>query len=231
MRQFVVIGAGKFGSSVALTLTKKGYQVLLIDNNLEKAQEMSDIVTKAVQLDATDEKAMRAVGVKDFDAAIVAIGRQHMEDSITVTMMLKEMGIGTVIAKALNEAHGRILTRIGADRVVFPERDMGIRLANNLVTPSIMDQLELAPGYSIVEIKTPKDFVGKTIKESDIRGKHGIQIIAVKNMKPSIDDGGESVVEEDINIAPEANTVIQKDDTLLVLGADEKIKEYRKLGI
>ncbi len=228
MSQFVVIGAGKFGASVALTLTQKGHQVLMIDNDLPKVQEMSDIVTKAVQLNATDDKAMRALGIKDFDAAIVAIGRRSMEDSVMVTMMLKEMGIGTVIAKAINEAHGRILTRVGADRVVFPERDMGARLANGLVSPSIMDQLDLVPGYSIAEIKAPKKFIGKTLKESDIKSKFGLQIIAIKSMKPNIDESGESVLEEEVNISPYADTKIEKEDILLVLGKDDDIKTYEK---
>ena len=229
MKQFAVIGAGKFGSSVALELTQKGYQVLLIDNDMEKVQQMSDVVTKAVQLDATDEKAMRAVGIKDFDVAIVSIGRQNMEDSVLVTMMLKELGIGTVVAKALNEAHGRILTRVGADRVVFPERDMGKRLANSLITTSIMDHLDIVPGYSIAEIQAPREFIGKTIKESDIKPKHGIQIIAIKSMKPNIDESGESVLEEEINIAPGASTEIQKDDILLVLGKDEEIDKFKRV--
>ena len=228
MKQFVVIGAGKFGSSVALALTEKGYQVLLIDNDLDKVQEMSDVVTKAVQVDATDGKAMKALGIKDFDAAIVSIGRQSMEDSIMVTMMLKEMGIGTVVAKALNESHGRILTRMGADKVVFPERDMGIRLANSLVSTSLSDQLDIVPGYSIVEIPAPKEFIGKTIKDAEIRRKHGIQIIAIKSMKPNIDESGESVIEEDLNISPNADTKIGKDDTLLVLGSDKDLQKHKK---
>lgn len=229
MKQFVVIGAGKFGASVAVTLSQKGHSVLLIDNTLEKIQEMSDIVTKAIQLDATDEKAMRALGLKDFDAAIVAIGRQRMEDSVLVTMMLKEIGVGTVIAKATNEAHGRILTRVGADRVAFPERDMGIRLANSLTTSSIMDHLDIVPGYSVAEIQPPRELIGKTIKESDIKSKYGIQIIAVKTMQPNIDEKGESVIEEQINIVPDASTKIEKDDILLVLGKDENIDRFKKV--
>lgn len=228
MSQFVVIGAGKFGSSVALTLTQKGHQVLMLDTDLAKVQEMSDIVTKAIQLDATNDRAMRALGIKEFDAAIVSIGRKSMEDSVVVTMMLKEMGIGTVIAKAINEAHGRILARVGADRVVFPERDMGIRLANGLVSPSIMDQLDMVPGYSIAEIKAPKKFVGKTIKESDIKSKSGLQIIAIKRMKPNLDESGESMLEEEINISPYADNKIEKDDVLLVLGKDDDVKNYEK---
>lgn len=229
MRQFVVIGAGKFGASVAEMLAQKGHSVLLIDNNLEKVQELSDIVTKAIQLDATDGKAMRALGLKDFDTAIVAIGRQSMEDSVLVTMMLKEIGVGTVVAKATSEAHGRILTRIGADRVVFPERDMGVRLANSLTTSSIMDHLDIVPGYSVAEIQPSRDIIGKAIKESDIKSRYGIQIIAIKSMQPNIDEKGESVIEEKINILPEASTKIEKDDILLVLGKDEDIEKFKKV--
>lgn len=230
MKQYIVIGAGKFGASVAVTLSQKGFSVMLVDNNLERIQELSDIVTKAVQLDATDEKAMRALGLKDFDAAIVAIGRESLEDSVLVTMMLKEMGVGTVIAKATTEAHGRILMRIGADRVVFPERDMGIRLANSLTTSSIMDHLDIVPGYSVAEIQPRKELIGKTIKESDIKTNYGIQIIAIKSMQPNIDEKGESVIEEQINILPDANRVIDKDDVLLVLGKDGDIEKFKKVA-
>lgn len=229
MKQFVVIGAGKFGASVAVTLSQKGHSVLLIDNNLERVQELSDIVTKAVQLDAIDEKSIRTLGLQNFDVAIVAIGRQSLEDSVLVTMMLKEMGVGTVIAKATNEAHGRILTRVGADKVVFPERDMGIRLANSLTTTSLMDHLDIAPGYSVAEIKPSRELIGKAIKESDIKSKHGIQIIAVKSIQPNIDEKGESVIEEKINILPDASTVIEKDDVLLVLGKDEDLDKFQRI--
>lgn len=229
MKQFVVIGAGQFGASIAETLSKKGHSVLLIDNNIDKVQELSDTVTKALQLDATDEKAMHALGLKDFNAAIVAIGRLSMEDSVLVTMMLKEMGVGTVIAKATNDAHGRILTRVGADRVVYPERDMGIRLANSLTTSSIMDHLDIVPGYSVAEIRPSRELIGKAIKESDIKSKFGIQIIAIKSMQPNIDEKGESVIEEKINILPDASTKIEKDDILLVLGKDEDLDKFQRI--
>jgi len=229
MKQFVVIGAGNFGASIAVTLSQKGHSVLLIDNDMEKIQELSDIVTKAIQMDSTDEKSMHALGIENYDAAIVAIGRRSMEDSVLVTMMLKEMGIGTVIAKATNEAHGKILTRIGADKVVFPERDMGIRLANTLTTASIMDHLDVVPGFSVAEIQPPADIIGKTIKESGIKGKYGVQIIAVKSMQPNIDDRGESVLEEKINIVPDASTKIEKDDILLILGEDADIDKFKKV--
>lgn len=228
MKQFVVIGAGKFGASVAVTLSQKGYSVMLIDKDLEKIQELCDIVTKAVQLNATDEKAMKALGLQEFDVAIVAIGRQSLEDSVLVTMMLKEMGVSTVISKATNDAHGRILARVGADRVAFPERDVGIRLANSLITSSIMDHLDIVPGYSVAEIQPRKELIGKTIKESDIKTNYGIQIIAIKSTQPNIDEKGESIIEERLNLAPDASTKIEKDDILLVLGKDDDLERFKK---
>lgn len=230
MKQFVVIGAGKFGASVAVTLSQKGYSVMLIDKDLEKIQELCDIVTKAVQLNATDEKAMKALGLQEFDVAIVAIGRQSLEDSVLVTMMLKEMGVSTVISKATNDAHGRILARVGADRVAFPERDVGIRLANSLITSSIMDHLDVVPGYSVAEIQPRRELIGKTIKESDIKTNYGIQIIAIKSTQPNIDEKGESVIEERLNLAPDASTKIEKDDILLVLGKDDELERFKKLA-
>lgn len=229
MKQIAVIGAGKFGISIAQTLTHKGYQVLLIDKDMEKIQEMSDLVTKAIQLDATDEKALRALGLKDFDVVIVAIGRQSMEDSIIITMMLKEMGVSTVVAKALNEAHGRILMRVGADKVVFPERDMGIRVANMLISPSIIDQLGAVPGYSIAEVEAPKALIGRTIGETGIKSKYGVQIVMIKRMKSVSDEDVEDVLEEDVIVAPSADTIIKKGDILLIIGKDEDIHRFQKM--
>ena len=225
-KQFVVIGAGRFGSSVAITLSKNGAEVTVIDKNKDRVQQISDYVAQAVQLDAMDEKALASVGVEKADVAIVSIGVQ-MEASILVTMMLKEMGVPKVVSKALTESHGKVLTRVGADSVVFPERDMGVKLAKSLVSPSILDHIEVSPGFNIVELAVPELLQGKSILKSKVRTKYGIAIVAVKKKTPQLDGKGESLLEEEVIIAPPAETVLEAGDTVLVIGKEEAIQKFR----
>ncbi|MGB9847072.1 MAG: potassium channel family protein, partial [Desulfotomaculales bacterium] len=151
MKQFAVIGLGRFGSSVARTLAQMGYEVLAVDSDDERVSAISDEVTYAVQVDAMEEEALKSLGLRNFDVVIVAIG-QEVKASILVTVMLKEMGVSKVVAKANDELHGKVLQKVGADVVVFPERDMGVRLAHALVSRNIIDQIRLSPEYSIAEI-------------------------------------------------------------------------------
>ncbi|PKM83832.1 MAG: potassium uptake system protein [Firmicutes bacterium HGW-Firmicutes-13] len=215
MKQFAVIGLGHFGSSIATTLFEMGFDVLAIDNNEEKVQEMSDKVTHAVQADSTNENALIALGVKNFDVAIVSIG-QDMQANILTTLILKELGVKQVVAKARTEHHGKVLYRIGADRVVFPERDMGIRVAHNLVSANIIDYIELSPNFSIVEIVAPESIVGKTLRELDMRAKFGVNIIAIKTG-------------ENINLTPKADDRIKRNDIIIVVGKTDRLRKLETL--
>ncbi|WP_066504263.1 potassium channel family protein [Abyssisolibacter fermentans] len=214
MRQFVVIGCGRFGTSVAETLYSLGYDVLAIDKSEERVQEISAKVTHAVQADAIDENTLRTLGIRNFDVAVVTIG-SNIQASIMATLIAKELGVNNVIAKAQNELHGRVLEKAGADRVVFPERDMGMRVARNLVSSNILDYIEFAPDYSIVEISAIADWEGKTLIELQLPLKYGINVIAIKHGK-------------DINIRPYAKDVIEKDDILIVIGSDKDLKNLEK---
>ncbi len=211
MKQFVVIGCGRFGASVATSLYSLGYDVLAIDKDEEKIQEISDHVTHAVQADAIDENALRTLGVRNFDVAVVSIASE-MQASIMATLVTKELGVKTVIAKAQNDLHGKVLKKIGADRVVYPEREMGRRVAHNLVSTSIMDYIELAPDYSIVEVSTVKQWEGKTLKELKLPTKYGINVMAIKHGK-------------DINITPYGDDVITEGDVLIVIGSNEDLRK------
>ncbi len=226
--RFVVIGAGRFGSNVAMTLSKNGCEVTVVDSDKERIQQISDYVSNAVQLDATDEKALKSIGIEAVDVAIVSIG-ERMEDSILVTMTLKEMGVKTVVAKAATESHGKILARVGADKVIFPERDMAIRLANALLHPSLLEHVEVLPGYSIAEVDVPKVLWGRSIADSAVRVKHGVQIIAIKRRRPSLNKEGESVLEEEVDLIPEAETVINKGDIIMVIGKEDNVRRFRSL--
>lgn len=223
MRQFAVIGLGRFGASVAKVLSEKGYQVLAIDVSESITQDISDEVTQAVCLDATDEKALRSVGIENVDVAIVGIGT-NLEASILITLNLKEIGIKEVVCKAVSENHKKLLEKIGATRVVQPEKEMGTRVANGLTSTSVIEHIELSDESSIVELIPPKEFIGKSLREIDVRAKFGVNVIAIKRTIPSASkEGGEEIV----NVAPKAEDVIKKGDVLVVLGTNENIEKVK----
>jgi trk system potassium uptake protein TrkA len=226
MRQFAVIGIGRFGFSVAKSLAEQGCQVLAIDISEECVNEVAEIVTQAVQMDATDEKNLRAMGVADMDVVVVAIG-VNKEASIMTTLILKELGVKYIVAKAISDLHGKVLKRIGADRVVFPEGDMGKRLARSLVFPSIQDNLELSSDYGIFEILPPPSFTGKTLRELDIRAKYGLNVIAIKRQAVST-GGSEAASNNQINISPLADDKMPADGVLVVVGSNESVQRFRK---
>ncbi|GAW92289.1 potassium channel family protein [Calderihabitans maritimus] len=210
-KSFVVIGLGRFGSSLAKTLSQMGHEVLAVDVSEERVQNISEYVTHAVQIDAMDEEALKTLGVRNFDAVVVAIG-QDVQASILVTLILKELGVQRVVAKALNEMHGKVLERVGADQVVYPERDMGIRLAHNLIATNVLDYIELAPDYSIVEVACPAEFHGKTLGELNLRARYGVTVIVVKK-------GNEVLA------APGADVRVYDGDVLVVIGSKEGLKK------
>ncbi|HOO13411.1 MAG TPA: TrkA family potassium uptake protein [Bacillota bacterium] len=214
LKQFVVLGLGRFGSSLARTLYGLGYDVLAVDEMEEAVQEISESVTHAVQADATDESTLRSLGLRNFDVAIVAIG-SNIQSSILISLIVKELGVKHVVAKAQSELHAKLLYKIGADRVVFPERDMGIRLAHNLVSSNVLDFIELSSDYSIVEMAALDEWQGKTLKDLDFRRKYGLNVIAIKR-------NGE------MNVSPRAEEKIEENDVLVVIGDNERITRLEK---
>ncbi len=226
MRQFAIIGIGQFGFSVAKTLAQKKFQVLAIDMDELQIESVSSIVTHAVQADATDEKTLRALEIQQMDVGIVCLG--NVEASILVSLLLKEMGVKMVVAKALTSLHAKVLRKVGVDRIIFPERDMGVRVAESLVSPNILEHIELSPDYSIVEIVAPTPFVGKSLKQINVRAKYGVSIIAIKRKIPYIDEAGDTGIKEEINIAPEAEDEINEGDVLVVLGTAKNIEKLRE---
>lgn len=214
MKQFIIIGIGKFGESIATNLYKMGHDVLAVDIDEERVQHIANKVTHAVQADATEEGTLEALGVKHFDGAVVTIG-ESVQASILITLLCKELGIRHVLAKAQNELHAKVLYKIGADRVVFPERDMGLRVAHSLVSTSFLDYIELTPDYSIVELKAAKDWQGKSLKDLNIRAEYGINIMAIKQ-------------DDKVVVSPAADDVIQRDDVLVVIGKAEDINRFQE---
>ncbi|WMJ76739.1 MULTISPECIES: potassium channel family protein [unclassified Sedimentibacter] len=210
MKQIIVIGCGRFGASAAKTLTKLGHDVMVVDQNADIIKEISEFVAHAVQMDAIDEASFRTIGLRNFDVAIVAIG-SDTQASVMGTLIAKEAGVPIVIAKAANETHGRVLKKIGADKIIYPERDMGMRVAYGLVTPNILDVIEFSPDYSIVETVALAEWEGKSLKELNLSRKYGMTVIALKTY-------------DEINIVPSSETVINHNDIVVILGSNDNLK-------
>ena len=214
MKSFVVIGLGRFGSETARSLCRQGCEVLVLDNSGELVQAISDDVTQAVVGDARDKEVLRALGVKDFDCAIVAIG-DSLADSVLATMNLKELGVPYVICKAHDDTHREVLKKLGADRVVIPEKEQAVRLAKSLASRNVLDYIELSEDYGILEVPAPKSWVGKTLKELNVRAKLGVNIIAVESGKKT-------------NVSPSADYRILEGDILVVLGDNYSLERVQK---
>lgn len=213
-RQFAVIGLGRFGASVARTLYDMGSQVLGIDADDERVRAIVQDVTRAVAADATDEQVLRSLGVRNFDVVILGIG-SDVQASIMTTLLLKELGVETVVAKAKSEAHGKVLLKVGADRVVFPERDMGFQVAQGLISPNILEYIALSPDVGMVEMVAPTNFIGKKLIQLDLRNRFNINVIALKHG-------------ENVNITPRADDEIKKGDILVVVGTKEHLHLFEQ---
>lgn len=214
MKSFVVIGLGRFGTQIAKKLYKMDQEVLVIDLNQEKVQQIADSVTQAVTGDAQDVDVLYALGVRNCDCAIVAVG-SDVEASVIATMNLKELEVPYIICKAHNYTHKRILEKLGADRVVIPEQEMADRLARKLVEPDILDYIEISDSIKLVEQQAPASWFNKSIRDLSIRAKMGINIIAVKNGV-------------DITVAPGADYVIREGDIIVIIGKDGALDKLNK---
>lgn len=202
--QFAILGLGRFGFSLVKELSRMGLDVLAVDSDPNKVNLARDIATYAVEADSTDEQVLKTLGIRNFDVVVVAIG-ENVQSNILTTILLKDMGVPMVVSKAQNHLHGRVLEKIGTDLVIYPERDMAIRVAQSLLTKSVLDHINLSSEYSILEIITPALFVGKTLQESNIREKHNVNIIAIKR--------GEEII-----VNPTSNQTVLANDILVVLG-------------
>ncbi len=218
---FAVIGLGRFGSAMAITLTELGQEVIGVDANEERVQKHADVIGAAVQLDATDERALKAAGIPDVDVAVISIG-ENIEASLLAVMLIKDLGVPKIVAKAVTPLHGRILERLGVDRVIFPEREMAMRVAHSLVVANVLDYIELSRDFSIIEMPAPGEFAGKSLKDLQLRNRYGLTLIAIKR-KTGTGDG------EVTNVAPNAEDVIAAGDVLSLLGSNERLGQLDRL--
>lgn len=212
-KRFLVAGLGLFGTSLALSLQELGYEVIALDNNEAIVQEISGRLDYAVCGDASDRRALEQLAIKDLDVAVVAIG--NVETNMMCVMLLKEMGVPVVVGKATSDMHGAMLAKIGADRVVFPEKDMGKRMAHNLVSGSVMDYIELSRDVSIMNLELPRELVGVSLIEADLRRRFDVNVVAIRR-------GDKTIVN------PDAKEVFRAGDEITVLGAHEGVK---KMGV
>ncbi|WP_313891439.1 TrkA family potassium uptake protein [Psychrobacillus sp.] len=213
-KEFVVIGLGRFGGSIVKELVEQGADVMAIDIVSERVDEFATIATQAVVADTTDEAVLKSLGIRNFEHVIVAIG-DNIQASILTTLMLKEIGVKKITVKAQNDYHEKVLRKIGADQVVHPERDMGIRIANNILSNNVLDYLELSDEHSIMEIKVNDKIAGKSLVDLDIRAKYGINIVAVKRGKNLI-------------VSPPAEEKLLLHDVLIIIGADVDMIRFEK---
>ena len=207
-KQYLVIGLGRFGSALATTLAKMGLEVLAIDRNMDRVEDHRELITDVVRADAMDRDVLEQIGARNFDVAIVTAAGD-LKASCIITMQLKELGVKCVIAKASDDFHGRMLTKLGADKVLFPERDMGQRIAHNLVSEKILDFIELSPDYSLMEMQPKEAWIGKTLAELNLRANERINVVAVRTG-------------EHVNAMPDMNTCIRSGDVMLVVAQIEE---------
>lgn len=212
-KQYAVFGLGSFGESVALTLESLGCEVVVVDNTMERIQNIADSVSYAVKADITEPEVIRSLGARNLDGVIVAAS-EDMEASIMATIVSKEIGVPYVIAKAKSELHAKVLRRIGADAVVFPEREMGARVAKNLVSTDFADWITLSKDYSIVEVAAPGQWIGKSLKELDVRRSYGVNVVGI------IDN-------EEVEINPEPEKPLGEGTVLILVGANHDLEELR----
>ena len=208
-KQFLVAGLGLFGTSVALTLQQMGYEVYTLDSEESLVQDLSTQLNYVVCGDASDKKTLQSLPLEDIDVAVVAIG--NVERNMMCTMLFKELGIKQVVAKAINNLHGAMLNKIGADKVVYAERDMGERVAHNLISAGVMDYIELSSEISVMSLAIPAEFVGKNLIEADLRRRYDVNVVAIKR-------DGRTIVN------PKAQEVFQPEDEIIVLGTHEGVK-------
>ena len=225
MERFAVIGLGRFGMRLATLLADAGAEVIAVDSRRDLVDDVRDRVALAVCLDATDAEALKSQGIDKVDVAIVGVGRSF-EDNVLTTVTLKEIGVPQVISRATSRVRAEILTRIGADDVVNPEKEAAERWTNRLMAPSIMDRIELAEGASLVQLAAPESFFNKTLEQLDLRKTHKVNVVAIRRTVKHTDDDGQTTERQLVISVPAGDTAVKEGDVLILIGADEAIQAF-----
>ncbi len=213
-KQFVIFGLGRFGSSVAVTLNEMGFEVLGIDSAEDVAQSLADKLTHVVSIDITDEKSLKSLGIGNFDTAIIAVG--ELGPSLMCTMLCRELGVRQVVVKAIDDQHEKMAKMLGADKVVFSERDMGCRVAHNLVSNNIVDYIDLSDDVSLISIKVPDSVAGKNLIESNFRQQYNVNVVAIRHQGK-------------MTVNPKPQTILEKEDEVVVIGDAKAVKAFGEI--
>ena len=226
MKKFIVIGLGNFGYNIATTLMANDCEVLGMDIDRELVQRAKDDLSHAIIGDATNKEVLESLAIRDFDGGIISLG-QDMAASILIALYLKEIGLPRVVVRAVSEDHGKILRMIGVSDVVFPERDMAVRVGNKLALKNAVDYLPIGEEYSIIEVPAPKGFVGKSLKQLQVRARFGCQVIGLKTLRPGANPAELSEKSYEVRIAPAAEDVIAPNSALIVIGRHDDIEKIQ----
>lgn len=227
MRQVAVFGLGSFGSTVAKTLTEQGVEVIAVDSDREKVENIKDYVAIAVALNSMDEKALRSIGIEQIDAAIVCIG-ENVEANLLTTTLLKKMGIKNIYCRSVNPLQEEILKSLDITRILNLEKEMGESVGKSLTSPNIQVCMKLSSGHTMAEIKIPKDFYGRSLKELNLRKRYNVNVVAIKRQIAAINDRGHRILNDEINDLPQAEDILEEGDCLLVVGKQESINLLSK---
>lgn len=225
MAKFVVIGLGVFGRQVALTLAQEGAEVIAVDTDMEKVEEIHDYVAYSVKLDATDPASLRSLGLQDMDAAVVAIG-ENFEANLLTAAYLKQLGLRKVITRAANPIHRRILEQIGADEIISPEDEIGRKTAHRLLKPHLKDYLAVTEDYKMIRVETPQEFIGKTLSQIGLRRNYQVNVIGINEQVVKQDDDKEYIEEITKVAIPHGGTVLEEDTILIIVGKEDAINNF-----
>ncbi|MFH1008222.1 MAG: TrkA family potassium uptake protein [Candidatus Latescibacterota bacterium] len=229
MKRFLVIGLGEFGREVARTLTSEGAEVIGVDSHAGVVEDIKDEIDQVVCFDATDEEALKSLGLEGIEVAVVAMA-ENREASILITAILRELGVGRIVARALDPLHGRILERVGAERVIYPEMQMARQVAKSLIAPSVLERVILAENHSLVEIASDPSFWKQSVLQTGIRGQYNLLVVGIFRDVPEVKDSGEVFERTKFISMPGPSTRIQEGDRLLVIGHDDNIERLLKLS-
>ena len=224
MKQFVVVGLGQFGRHTAKTLYGAGADVIAIDKSEDRVELVKDEVGQAICADGRDIDVLRTIGVAKVDTAVIALGEIDLEASIMVCTALTDLGVARIIVRSATELHGRILSRVGATRVIYPEKQVGEQLALSILSAGVLEQTNLSTGQTVAHIKPRRDLIGKTLRECNLGDRYRLAVIAIQKPTSSIDDKGELQEELSTISIPSLDTVIENDDILVVVGNHSQIE-------
>ena len=224
MKHFLVTGLGQFGNHVASTLHEGGGDVLAVDQNPRRVEKVKEYVSQAVCMDSTDIEALRALGVNRVQTAVIALGEEDLEASVLTCVALSDLGVGRIVVRAANELQGRILNRVGATKIVYPEKEMGRHIGNSLLMSGVIDQVTLSTGQVVAQVLAKRDLIGSTLKEAQLRVRYGINVIGIEKHEEYVDDYGEHKIAKTLEDVPKPDDIIEETDVLIVVGNQAQIE-------